>query len=217
MCASVLLLPAFFLRAGTEPKRQFDLSGPPRATSATWLTPDRIIGEAPAATARSLPVPTTLPAAARRDATTRPSAVDTTTEPALASVGTPTSAKPVPATTTTVRAAPLRPAPTTTAPGVLVTLPNLLTPVAPAAKAVSGLSERGKASWFHAPDATCAHRSLPRGTIVKVTRVSTGAWTTCEIGDWGPADTSRVIDLSFDTFEQLASADEGVIDVVVEW
>jgi rare lipoprotein A len=73
------------------------------------------------------------------------------------------------------------------------------------------------ASWFHAPDGTCAHTTIPVGTVVRVTRLSTGVATTCVIDDWGPADASRIIDLSMDTFEKLASADAGLIDVLIEW
>jgi rare lipoprotein A (peptidoglycan hydrolase) len=53
--------------------------------------------------------------------------------------------------------------------------------------------------------------------VIKVTRPATGASTTCVVDDWGPGDTSRIIDLSLDTFEELASPDAGVIDVTIEW
>ena len=125
------------------------------------------------------------------------------------------------ATTTTVAAAAqsAQPAPsttTTTAP-TLVSLPAALTPVAPTGRGSARRTDRGKASWFHAPDGTCAHTWVPKGTEIRVTRVSTGASTTCIVDDWGPADESRIIDLSLDTFEQLASPDAGVIDVTIEW
>jgi rare lipoprotein A len=74
------------------------------------------------------------------------------------------------------------------------------------------------ASWFDAPDGTCAHRDLPLGTIVTVTRTATGASTTCRVSDRGPSlATNRVIDLSLDTFAKLASPDAGVIEVRIEW
>jgi rare lipoprotein A len=79
-------------------------------------------------------------------------------------------------------------------------------------------SDGGQASWFHAPDGTCAHRDLPLGTLIRVTRPSTGASATCRVNDRGPsAETNRVIDLSLDTFEKLASSDAGVIAVRIEW
>ncbi len=76
---------------------------------------------------------------------------------------------------------------------------------------------RGLASWFNAPDRTCAHTTIPKGTIVTVTRVSTGASTTCKVDQWGPADTTRIIDLSMDTFAKLAPPEKGLIEVILEW
>jgi rare lipoprotein A len=96
---------------------------------------------------------------------------------------------------------------------VFLALPAL-GPVTPAAKTQS---ERGVASWYNAPDRTCAHRTAPKGTVIKVTRPSTGESTTCQVADWGPADTSRVIDLSMDTFELLSHTGAGLIDVLIEW
>jgi rare lipoprotein A (peptidoglycan hydrolase) len=102
-------------------------------------------------------------------------------------------------------------APPSTTP--LTPLTTLLQRIVPAAAAVLG-----EASWFDAPPGTCAHRDLPLGTIVKVTRTSNGASTTCRVADRGPSlQTNRVIDLSLDTFEKLASSDAGVINVRIEW
>ena len=74
------------------------------------------------------------------------------------------------------------------------------------------------ASWFNAPDGTCAHRTLPMGTMIKVTRNHNGATATCKVNDRGPtAETGRLIDLSLDTFEKLAAKEAGLIDVRIEW
>lgn len=96
-------------------------------------------------------------------------------------------------------------------------LPVDLSPVLPALQSPPKQTERGQASWFNTADRTCAHRTAPVGTVVKITRPSTGESTTCEVSGWGPADTTRVIDLSMDTFELLAHAEAGLIEVVVEW
>lgn len=121
-------------------------------------------------------------------------------------------------------ALPLTPAPaaagtpaTQDVPAAAATPANPLTPllqkIVPTAAAVLGV-----ASWFDAPAGTCAHRDLPLGTIVTVTRTSTGASTTCRVSDRGPSlATNRVIDLSQDTFAKLASPDAGVIEVRIEW
>ena len=79
-------------------------------------------------------------------------------------------------------------------------------------------NDAGIASWFNAPDNTCAHRTLPFGTMVKVTRVKNGAVAFCKVNDRGPTiATGRLIDLSMDTFAKLAAPEAGLIDVTIEW
>lgn len=78
-------------------------------------------------------------------------------------------------------------------------------------------SQKGQATWFHAPRGTCAHKSISKGTVVTVTRPATGAVVTCKVADRGPFLEGRVIDLSRDTFVALAGADFGVIDVRLQW
>ena len=64
-------------------------------------------------------------------------------------------------------------------------------------------NDAGIASWFNAPDNTCAHRTLPFGTMVKVTRRANGAVAFCKVNDRGPTvATGRLIDLSMDTFAE---------------
>ena len=87
-------------------------------------------------------------------------------------------------------------------------------PVAPPA---ARHRQRGVASWFGAPKGTCAHRTIPKGTVVTVTRADNGATVTCRVADRGPADTSRVIDLSRDTFVALAGAEVGLVEVHIRW
>jgi rare lipoprotein A len=141
--------------------------------------------------------------------TTRPKPSTTTTSPTR-----------TPATTATTRTAgPPAISPPTTTP--LTPLTTLLEKVVPPAAAVSRSltnSDSGVASWFGAPAATCAHRTLPMGTMVKVVRVSSGASATCKVDDRGPTvETGRLIDLSLDTFEKLADRGTGLIDVTIHW
>ena len=75
----------------------------------------------------------------------------------------------------------------------------------------------GGASWFHAPRGTCAHRTLPFGTMVTVTRTDTGASTVCRVNDRGPFIANRVIDLSEESFSQLAPTSSGVVPVAIAW
>ena len=148
--------------------------------------------------------------------TTRPRVTTTTTrKPA------PTTTTVKPATTTTApKPAPAR-ATTTTVIKPLTPLTTILAAVVPPAAAVSPALTRtdsGVASWFNAPDATCAHRTLPMGTVIKVTRLHNGASASCKVNDRGPTlETGRLIDLSLDTFEKLAASEAGLIDVRIEW
>lgn len=129
---------------------------------------------------------------------------------------TPTTRRRVPVTTTTP--APLHAAaPPGTTP--LTPLTTLLEKVFPPAAAVAVTkTDSGVASWFGAPAATCAHRTLPMGTMVKVVRKDNSASATCKVDDRGPTlETGRMIDLSLDTFEKLAPGEAGLIDVRIEW
>ncbi len=75
-----------------------------------------------------------------------------------------------------------------------------------------GYKERGVASWygkelqgektasgeiFNMYALTAAHRTLPMGTIVKVTNLENGKSVVVRINDRGPYDKRRIIDLSY--------------------
>jgi hypothetical protein len=223
ICASVLLVPAISMRAAPHPSHAptFELSSlarpapepaPAVGPHTTWLPPERIVVEPEVVPYRPPVVPTTVPAHESVAAPARPGAAAPAADGAVPTAVPAAAASPDSSTTTVAAGT------TTTMLGsVLVTLPAALTPLLPVSKGTPTPADEGPASWFHAPDGTCAHRTIPKGTVVTVTRVATGATTTCVVDDWGPSDTSRVIDLSFDTFETLASPDSGVIDVTLSW
>lgn len=77
--------------------------------------------------------------------------------------------------------------------------------------------QTGEASWYDAPDGTCAHRTLPFGTILTVTNLANGAKVDCRVADRGPFIAGRIIDLAKTTFDNLAPPSSGVIDVRIEW
>lgn len=77
--------------------------------------------------------------------------------------------------------------------------------------------QTGKASWYSTESMTCAHRSLPFGTRVRVVNVANGASVVCRVADRGPFIEGRVIDLARDAFAQLADPSTGVIDVRISW
>ena len=62
---------------------------------------------------------------------------------------------------------------------------------------------------------TAAHRSLPFGTRVRVTRIETGEDVVVRINDRGPFVEGRIIDLSRRAAEALGMIDAGVVRVRV--
>jgi rare lipoprotein A len=89
----------------------------------------------------------------------------------------------------------------------------------------------GTASWYgrwHAgrltangerfnPQAmTCAHRTLPLGSIVKVTDLATGKNVALEVNDRGPYAKGRIVDLSEGAARELGVGDKGLLPVRVE-
>jgi rare lipoprotein A len=67
---------------------------------------------------------------------------------------------------------------------------------------------------------TAAHRRFPFGTVLRVTRVETGAWVLVRINDRGPYASGRVIDLSKQAAKRLSMLRDGVVPVrleILEW
>jgi len=78
--------------------------------------------------------------------------------------------------------------------------------------------EEGSASFHdYANPRTCAHRTLPFGTVLTVTNLDNGKQTTCVVNDRGPYVAGRIIDLSKTSFSQIASTSTGVIRVSIDW
>ena len=78
-------------------------------------------------------------------------------------------------------------------------------------------SQTGNATWYHRDGLTAAHRTLPFGTIVRVTNLENGRTVNVRINDRGPQAQDRVIDLSDDAFRRLAPLGDGVIRVSIKW
>ena len=161
-----------------------------RAASVQAVTADAVDG-AHSAAAAATPVTSAI-ATTEATSTTPPSSA--TTEPA----------------TTAPRAASARakaPAPTTTSPPA----------VHPSTTAVPPNEQTGGASWYDYNPGECAHLTIPKGTVVTVTRLSTGVSVTCVVTDRGPTGAGRVIDLDRDTFSRLADPGAGVIQDRITW
>ena len=69
---------------------------------------------------------------------------------------------------------------------------------------------------FDATALTAAHRTLPFGTLARVTDVSTGRQVTVRITDRGPYIRGRVIDLSYGAAKQLEMIEAGLVRVRIE-
>ena len=66
---------------------------------------------------------------------------------------------------------------------------------------------------FDTNQLTAAHRTLPFGTIVRVTRIDNGLEVEVRINDRGPFVEGRVIDLSFAAASALEMTGDGVAPV----
>ena len=112
--------------------------------------------------------------------------------------------------------------------GALPLLPALLMLLACAAR---GPVTTGKASWygkelagnptasgepFRPSRRTAAHKSLPFGTVVRVTRPDTGATVRVVINDRGPFVAGRIIDLSRRAARRIDMLQAGVVAVQLQ-
>jgi rare lipoprotein A len=94
-----------------------------------------------------------------------------------------------------------------------------------------GMKERGIASWygedFHGwltasgevydmETMTAAHRTLPLGTVVRVTNVENGKQVRIRINDRGPYVNGRILDLSFAAARKLGMMEGGISAVSLE-
>ncbi len=92
-------------------------------------------------------------------------------------------------------------------------------------------TEKGKASYYsdkfegrktasgepyHANLKTAAHRTLPFGTMVKVTNLKNNKSVVVHINDRGPFSKGRIIDLSKSAMKAIDGINDGVIDVKIE-
>ena len=78
-----------------------------------------------------------------------------------------------------------------------------------------GSTQTGKATFYSHIPGTCAHKTLPMGTIVTVTNLANGKSTTCRVADRGPYGEGRIIDLEKGVFSNIASLSTGIINVKI--
>jgi rare lipoprotein A (peptidoglycan hydrolase) len=114
------------------------------------------------------------------------------------------------------------PTTTTTAPPTTTTLPPTTTTLPPTTTTTTRPaprnSEVGDATWYAAaPAGYCASPTLPFGTVLTVVNNATGATTVCTVDDREAAGYPRVVDLSPEGFDQIASTSQGVVQVTISW
>lgn len=91
--------------------------------------------------------------------------------------------------------------------------------------------QRGKASFYskratgsrtssgerlHHDSLTCAHRTHPYGSMLKVTNPSTGKSVIVRVIDRGPFKRGRIIDLSWAAAKEIGMLSQGIATVIVE-
>jgi rare lipoprotein A len=99
------------------------------------------------------------------------------------------------------------------------------------ASAKSGKVQVGTASWygkqFHGRQTasgdtydmfqfTAAHRTLPLGTLVKVTNLRNGKWVVVKVNDSGPYVGHRVMDVSYGAAQMMGFRQRGLEKVKLE-
>lgn len=99
------------------------------------------------------------------------------------------------------------------------------------ASAKSGKVQVGTASWygkqFHGRQTasgdtydmfqfTAAHRTLPLGTLVKVTNLRNGKWVVVKVNDRGPYVGHRVMDVSYGAAQMMGFRQRGLERVKLE-
>ncbi|MEK2690222.1 septal ring lytic transglycosylase RlpA family protein [Bdellovibrio sp. GT3] len=94
-----------------------------------------------------------------------------------------------------------------------------------------GSTAQGKASWygeshngnrtasgetFNMKELTAAHRTLPMGSMIKVTSLTSGKSTTVRVNDRGPFKKGRIVDVSEAAAKELGMIQKGVDQVKIE-
>ena len=77
-------------------------------------------------------------------------------------------------------------------------------------------SKTASGEQFKPSELTAAHRTLPFGTRLRVTNVTTGQSVTVRVNDRGPFIPGRVVDVSHSAAKELGMIDRGITKVKLE-
>jgi len=101
-----------------------------------------------------------------------------------------------------------------------------LPPEGPAARAQTGVASfyarmheghrTASGEPYRGERMTCAHRSFPFGTVLRVTEIESGRSVLVKVNDRGPFTPGRIVDLSWAAARALGILERGVADVKVE-
>jgi rare lipoprotein A len=69
---------------------------------------------------------------------------------------------------------------------------------------------------FNTHDLTAAHPTLPFGTRLRVTNVSTGQAVTVRVNDRGPYIQGRIVDVSYSAADALGMVGKGLANVKLD-
>lgn len=83
------------------------------------------------------------------------------------------------------------------------------------AKRATG-SRTANGERLHHDSMTCAHRTLPFGTFLRVTNLSNGQNVVVRVNDRGPFVRGRIIDLSWGAAKEIGMIAQGIAQVTVE-
>ena len=110
-------------------------------------------------------------------------------------------------------------------------LPQSASHFFPSASELSAQTQKGIASYYskkatgrktssgerlHHDSLTCAHRTFPFGTLLKVTNPANDRVVVVRVTDRGPFGRGRIIDLSWGAAKQLGILAQGIASVIVE-
>jgi len=70
---------------------------------------------------------------------------------------------------------------------------------------------------FDMHDFTCAHRTYPFGTKLKITNIANGKTVECVVNDRGPTSRKREIDLSYAAAKKIGIVGKGYAKVRIEY
>ena len=70
-------------------------------------------------------------------------------------------------------------------------------------------------SRYHKDSLTCAHRTLPFGTLLKVRNQKNGREVVVKVTDRGPFGPGRIVDLSMAAAREIGMVQQGVVPVEV--